>query len=67
MNISNLKDSNCKISDLINSNKPFSLVRLGAEHTSTIDYLTKNIINPTPFNNAGIYDTTSNILIFELF
>jgi len=73
MNISNLKDSNRKISELINGNKPFSLVRLGvgAEHDIVFEYLLSNKINKKFFNIGvnlnGIYDTTSNIKIFELF
>ena len=70
MNISNLKDSNCKISELINGNKPFSLVRLGigSETFITYEYIQTNQLNvkylhPQLFTlyNAGIYTNDKDL------
>ncbi len=57
----NLKDSNQYLKDLITSNKPFVISRLGSEILPTFNFLYNNNFNVPEYivNNAGIYSQTN--------
>ena len=72
-NIQNIHDSNNELTNLIQRNKPFSVVRLGIGPETYITYefiLTKEI-NEKYLNSSvnlnGIYSTTNDISKFESF